>query len=404
MNGLSLFFFAKRVVQANFSSFFVSLFLCFFVSLCLCIFYELFLLSCPTDTSGCAGAIDFNQELCDPCEKAFMVGWQQTMDSTIKTLLLSCERDVTTLSKEVNTRIAAGLRRKGVQAERLHAMGQAAGRSAASIVRDSFIAIKALASSQQRDINRTLLPQIQNKMQGGYTAAMNTEKGTGRFNRIKSAVGGHTNKIMKTMFSDATNQLLSQIDALIRTLETKIQECTGNVSKGLLTIYGVCWEEGATAVQVDPETQAKVRKLRDSLLPVFSTFRQSLDQTMVSMGMERDEPDIDILGIEGADERLANAKKNGEVMDLCEESDDEDRVHPSAASAAVIGSKRVNPSSTGGSNKKMKLNGNDNKLHQDNKGIGGGDGSDVIELASTSEEEKEEKEEEEEEEEEEDYY
>ena len=78
---------------------------------------------------------------------------------------------MTTLSKEGNTRIAAGLRRKGVQAERLHAMGQAAGRSAASIVRDSFIAIKALASEQQRDINRTLLPQIQNKMQVGYTAA-----------------------------------------------------------------------------------------------------------------------------------------------------------------------------------------------------------------------------------------
>jgi hypothetical protein len=129
--------------------------------------------------------IDFNQELCDPVEKSFMVSWQSTMDSTIKTLLASCERDLNSLAKTANAAVVAGLRRKGVEQARLHAMGQASSRGASTTIRDGFANIRKSAADQQRDINRTLLPHIQGKMQGGYNAAMYTERGPGRFNRIK---------------------------------------------------------------------------------------------------------------------------------------------------------------------------------------------------------------------------
>ena len=43
-------------------------------------------------TSGSAGSIDFNQELCDPVEKSFMVGWEQTMNSAVAGNLKAVER------------------------------------------------------------------------------------------------------------------------------------------------------------------------------------------------------------------------------------------------------------------------------------------------------------------------
>ena len=77
-------------------------------------------------------------------------------------------------------------------------------------------------------------------------------------------------------------------------------------------------------MQVDPGHQQRVRQCRDALLPVFVKMRSDLDAVMGSMGMERAEPDIDVLGVQGPDERLAAAVAGGQVLDLCDDDDDND--------------------------------------------------------------------------------
>ena len=213
-------------------------------------------------------------------------------------------------------------------------MAQAAARSLSTAIKDGFNATMQYAAAQQRDINRSLLPQIQQRMQKGYANAMETEKGAGRFNRIKNAVQTHTEKSMGSMFSTATTTLLKQIDALIRDLEKKVLGVFEQVVQALETVYSACWE-GAGQVQVDPAHLLKVRECRDGLLPAFAQMRTSMDEIMLSIGIERAAPDIDVLGIVGPDERLAAAVAGGEVLDLCggdspeeeeeeEEEDDDD--------------------------------------------------------------------------------
>ena len=140
---------------------------------------------------------------------------------------------------------------------------------------------------------------------------------------FRSAVGAHTKQLMSTMFSQAIQSLLKSIDALIRDLVTKVEALGESVSKGLFTVYSVCWE-GASLVQIDTAVQAQIRQCRDSLLPSFSKLRNELDQTMEAIGIEREQPDVDVLGIHGADERLRAAVANDEVMNLCSDSDEEE--------------------------------------------------------------------------------
>ena len=44
--------------------------------------------------SGSFGNVDFNQDLCEPVEKAFMVGWERTMNAALNRLLLKCEKEM----------------------------------------------------------------------------------------------------------------------------------------------------------------------------------------------------------------------------------------------------------------------------------------------------------------------
>ena len=176
------------------------------------------------------------------------------------------------------------------------------------------------ASSQQREINRTLLPQIQQRMKPGYEAAVNTERGGGRFQRIKDAVGGHSRSAMEAMFRQATDEVLLAVSRLISELHERTSAVYDAVLTKLQQVFSVCWERAGA----NPAEREAIRRARDEAVHTMLPLRQRLDVAMVQAGVARELPDVEMVDVynrPGPDERMAAAAAAGEIYDLTGETD-----------------------------------------------------------------------------------
>jgi hypothetical protein len=292
--------------------------------------------------SGSAGEIDLNQELCDPMEKEFSTDWQRTMDSNIRQLLAECETKVNAICASVNEAIVSKLAEEGVDKARLSNMSNAASRSCVNAVKASFDAMRTLASETQRNLNRSLLPLVQERMKEGYTAANNVVRGTGVFKRIKTAIEGNARDSVTSMFDQSTLALIKGIDGLIKDLVRLIVSTGESVNKHLESVYSICWDDQQQSDKttlVDPVQQQKVRECRDRLLPGLNKLCDTQDDARELVGMERKEVDIDVMAVETFDSslerKLEAAASKGQVIDLCD-SDDEVPTYVPAASDTVL--------------------------------------------------------------------
>ena len=96
-------------------------------------------------TSPTVGAVDFNQELCDPMEKEFSTEWQAVLDSLVKRLLQDAESKVLQLCTTACQSLANDFRHVVVDDARLATMLNTAIRSAVSAVKSTFDQMDALA-------------------------------------------------------------------------------------------------------------------------------------------------------------------------------------------------------------------------------------------------------------------
>lgn len=294
--------------------------------------------------SASAGQIDFNQELCDPVEKEFSADWQRIMDTTVRLLLRECERKVAEICSALDKAMAAGLSEAGVGRDRIAPMVNAASRSCTTALKASFQAMFEVAANSQRDLNRSLLPKVQDRMQDGYTAAVGVPSGTGRFARIKSAVESHADQAVRTLFDDATVELLTAIGNLIDQLASMMGATAEVITKTMTSVYSVCWEDQtAQSVHLDPAMQAKVRACRDKLLPALNKLAGTQTGALELLGIEREDLELEMAAVESWEER--NAKKmqaaieTGDLIDLCD-SDDENMTPKNTKPPAVVSTVR----------------------------------------------------------------
>jgi hypothetical protein len=77
-----------------------------------------------------------------------------------------------------------------------------------------------------------------------------------------------------------------------------------------------------------------MRKCRDRLLPDLNRLRQTQDEAMRLLGIEREDLELDVLAVDTFEQRqekkLKEAFEKGEVIDLCD-SDYEDDRKPAAS-------------------------------------------------------------------------
>ncbi|KAL3911926.1 MAG: hypothetical protein SGILL_007090, partial [Bacillariaceae sp.] len=279
-------------------------------------------------TSGSAGAIDMNQELCDPMEKEFSAEWQQIMDGALNGFLQDAEKAVTAAFTKIAQAVVSSFAEAGMDRGRLQTMANTANRTCSTAIRVAFEGMRKVASDSQRELNRSLLPAVKGNMIAGYHAATNAPGGPGRYNRIKGAMHAHSSTAVNTMFSDATQELLAAIAALIKQLAGQIMAMSEVINKSLASVYSVLWDDQRGKQQIlSPEMLEKMRACRNKLIPTLVEFRNGHDAVLLSLGIEREEMELDIVGVEDLDTRLARqmeeAKTCGNYFELLD-SDDED--------------------------------------------------------------------------------
>lgn len=275
-------------------------------------------------TSGSAGAVDFNQELCDPMEKEFSTDWQAILDSTIRKMLNEIERNILQLCADVSQSLASNFRASGVDANRLTSMVNTANRSAISALKALFQQMGAVAVDAQRELSRTLLPAVQSQMEPAYQAVLNVQGGSGTYMRMKDAMAGNAQQVVNRMFSDATRNLLAGIQSVIQRLHAMIASAALVIHKTMENVFSICWDDqsGASTKLIDPEMLKKIRECRDALLPELNRLFEVQTGASELLGIEREEMELDLMAVETFDQslerRLEEAKKKGEVIDLCD--------------------------------------------------------------------------------------
>jgi hypothetical protein len=256
-------------------------------------------------TSGSAGNTDFNQELCDPMEKNFGPAWREIMDTSLRSLLAECESQVLTLCDAVDGSIINGFLNAGIDKARLASMANAASRSRKTAVKASFQAMRAMATDSQRNLNRSLLPKIQESMKDGYTSGVNVERGVGRFARMKNALESHSQCVVSSMFSESTVELLGGVGNLIKQLSAMILATTHVVTRTLQSVYSIFWDDQSSHALMDQAHLEKVRECRNQCLPALIELRKVQDEVFDLLGIEREE--LELMSL--ASIRLSNAKR-----------------------------------------------------------------------------------------------
>mmetsp|Transcript_14818 Transcript_14818/g.32186 ORF Transcript_14818/g.32186 Transcript_14818/m.32186 type:complete len:794 (-) Transcript_14818:1105-3486(-) len=282
-------------------------------------------------TSISAGAIDFNQELCDPMEKEFSTEWQAVLDSSIRRLLSAAEKSIFQLCTSAGQSFAQSLRSNGVDAVRLTSMLNTANRSAITALKASFGQMGTVAVNAQRELSRELLPAVQEKMKSSYQSVNQVVRGTGSFMRMKGAMNSSSQRAVHGMFDDAMGKLLAGIQALIKQLKAAIGSTSEVISKAFDNVFSICWDDQQSEALVSPEIQKIIRDCRDKLLPELNELVKIQGGACELLGIEREEVELDVMGVETFDQTLARkkeeAKKNGDMFDLCD-SDAELSIQP----------------------------------------------------------------------------
>jgi hypothetical protein len=253
---------------------------------------------------------------------------QSIMDGSLRLLIAQCETKIQGICAQIDRTLVTGFAECGVDRSRLSSLASAATNNYTTALKAFFNEIRIVACDSQRDLNRSLLPKIQERMSGGYVAAQNVQRGSGTFARMKSAVYGHANYSVTGMFDDSIAELLLSVSHLVDRLASMIEATVTVVRRALEAVYALCWEDPSESwLSKDPAQIQMIRECRDGLLPELGRLRALQDSSMDILGIEREELELDLLQVETFEQRqarlLQRAIENGELIDLCDSSDDD---------------------------------------------------------------------------------
>jgi hypothetical protein len=247
--------------------------------------------------SNAAGLIDLNQELYDPMEKAFSADWQSTMDEAVSCVFLDkAELQVGQLLATVAKEIARVLTRAGMQQSCLNSMENAANRAGRTAIETIFAEIRGVASKSQRDLHRSVLPQIQDRMLPGYEAVTTEHSGAGAgvFCRMKDVLERHANKARVAIFTEAKTHVLKEVDSLIKKLASIIMDAASRIKTSLRKVYSICWDEGKvqegvrTPVIMDSAAQQRIRVCQEELNSSLERLNNSQGKEMELLELKED--------------------------------------------------------------------------------------------------------------------
>lgn len=204
-------------------------------------------------------------------------------------------------------------------------------RSASSALKSKFRQMSAVAVNAQRELSRELLPAVKEKMKTAYESVLSVQGGSGKFMRMKDAMASKSQRAVNGMFDNAMEKLMGGIDTLVKQLKLMIESTSEVIGKAFENVFSICWDDQQSAALISPEMQKAIRECRDKCLPELNELVKLQGCACELLGIEREELELDVMGVETFDQTLARrkeeAKKNGDLFDLCD-SDAEISIKP----------------------------------------------------------------------------
>ena len=138
------------------------------------------------------------------------------------------------------------------------------------------------------------------------------------------------------------DKLMKGINALIKRLERLIESTASVVGKSLENVFSICWDDQSDKTTlIDPQMQKLIQDCRNALLPELNKLQEIQGGACELLGIEREEVELDLVGVETLEQqlsrRVAEAEKNGNMLNLC----DSDADVPAAAKIAVKAEKGI---------------------------------------------------------------
>jgi hypothetical protein len=294
--------------------------------------------------SQAAGPIDLNAELMEPMEAEFTPAWQSIMDGAIRNLISESERKVIGICKELDRVLLRGFCSIGIEKARVSSMVSISASNCENAVRTNFSAMRDTATENQRELSRSLLPQVQQSMRTSYNETISVSGGTGKFSRMKDSMQSNSRVAINKVFSECMDDLLKGIDQMVQAFSTRINLVKETISKSLSGVYSILWEDQNAGRIVDFALQQKILACRTACLPLLSQLRKEQDEIMQVLGIERPTLDLEIAAVETWEQQntknIQMAKENGEFVELLDDSEDDeaeptDTIRPPAVKEEV---------------------------------------------------------------------
>jgi hypothetical protein len=164
-------------------------------------------------------------------------------------------------------------------------------------------------------------------MKSSYNSVRSAQGGAGCFERMKGAMISSSQQAVNDMFDSAMDKLMKGIQALIKRLELLLEATSDIVGKSLENVFSICWDDNSDKTNlIDPQMQKLIQDCRNALLPELNRLQKIQGDACELLGIEREEVELDLVGVETLEQqlsrRVAEAKKNGDLLDLCDSDAD----------------------------------------------------------------------------------
>jgi Dynamin family len=276
--------------------------------------------------SQTAGAIDLNQELCEPAEKEYCRNWQHTMCASIKVFLENANLQVQEVCSKAINAVVKEYAKAGIDESRSIEMGKNAMESCVMCAKASLKKMNTRQEDTQRDLSRSLASRVRGSMMPGYHSASNVARGRGFEKRMHKSMEEHSKRLGPSMFEAAIGELLDDVQQLVGIHRSALMGLATDISQSLYKVFSITWTD--QGVRLDSNAKREALECRLRLRTQIGGLLEDHRKTLAGVKMEPHSGDDDaVVSVEtwqdGIGKRMQHAEARGDFLHLSDLDDDD---------------------------------------------------------------------------------
>lgn len=186
--------------------------------------------------------VNMNEELAAPILTSVSSAWEavfvKDLDNHLKQLMCEIKSEV----KKFHEQLTPKLLQAGLDEGRLESIRAPLDAALATRTEKAADKVKEAVQAKQKELSRSIAPQVQQKMQPGYQTGY-LEAGTGSHRRRVAIIEKHIQKESKTMFAEAVAPVMAAMIPLRKELQKLVASvCVDLTVQELRENFGMLWE------------------------------------------------------------------------------------------------------------------------------------------------------------------